>query len=155
MPEAIVLVAGNDILGSTGGHPTYVRAHASAARRAGFEPHLFSLGQFNDIVETEFGVVHRVPVCINADKVPILRHRKNQLFWRYGVLARAVTGFVLSHQKVRLIHSFGVFGSVGVMAQNNLRRHGVNVIPILSWYDTATREVTAKVRGLNSAHGPI
>ena len=156
IPEAIVLVAGNDILESTGGHPSYVRAHARAARKAGFQPHLFSLGRFNDVVETEFGAVHRVPVRINADKVPILGHRKNSLLvWRYAVLARAVAAFVLSHRRVRLIHSFGVFGSVGVMADNILRRHEVNVIPVLSSYDTATREVTAKVRGLSSAHGSI
>ncbi len=155
IPEAIVLVAGNDILESTGGHPSYVRAHAWAARKAGFQPHLFSLSRFNDVVETEFGAVHRVPVRINADKVPILRHRKNQLVWRYAVLARAVAAFVLSHRRVRLIHSFGVFGSVGVMAHDILRSHEVNVIPVLSSYDTATREVTAKVRGLSSAHGSI
>ena len=155
MPEAIVLVAGNNILESRGGHPTYVRAHARAALRAGFQPHLFSLDRFNDIVETEFGTVHRVPVSIDADKVPILRHYKNHLVWRYRVLARAVAAFVLSHRSVELIHSFGVFGSVGVMAHEILRRHEVEVIPILSSYDTMTREVTAKVRGLSSAHGFI
>ena len=87
MPEAIVLVAGNNILESRGGHPTYVRAHARAALMAGFQPRLFSLGRFNDVVETEFGTVHRVPVSIDADKVPILRFRNNQLVWRYAVLA--------------------------------------------------------------------
>jgi hypothetical protein len=75
VPEAIVLVAGNNILESRGGHPTYVRAHARAALMAGFQPHLFSLGRFNDVLETEFGTVHRVPVSIDADKVPILDSR--------------------------------------------------------------------------------
>ena len=155
MHKAIVLIAGNNILESPGGHPTYVRAHARAALRAGFQPHLFSLGRFNDIVETKFGSVHRVPVRIDADKVPILRHRKNQFVWRYAILARAVAAFILSHRSVRLIHSFGVFGSVGVMAHDILRRHEVKVVPVLSSYDTATREVTAKVRGLSDAHGLV
>jgi glycosyltransferase involved in cell wall biosynthesis len=153
--KAIVLIAGNNILESTGGHPTYVRAHARAALMAGFQPHLFSLDRFNDIVETEFGTVHRVPVSIDADKVPILRHRKNHLVWRHVVLARAAAAFVLSHRSVELIHSFGVFGSIGVMAHDILRRHEVKVIPVVSSYDTATREVTAKVRGLSGAHGLI
>ncbi len=155
MAEAIILVAGNDILQGTGGHPTYVRAHARAARRAGFQPHLFSLGRIKDVVETEFGTVHRVPVLLDAERIPVLRHRKNQLVWRYGVLARAVASFVLSHRKVRLIHSFGVFGCVGVMAHDIVRDHKINVIPVLSSYDTATNEVAAKVRGLNSVHGSI
>ena len=34
--EPIVLIAGNDVVAGTGGHPSYVRAHARAARRAGF-----------------------------------------------------------------------------------------------------------------------
>lgn len=153
MAEAIILVAGNDILQGTGGHPTYVRAHARAARKAGFQPHLFSLGRRKDVVETEFGTVHRVPVLLDAERIPVLRHRKNQLVWRYAVLARAVASFVLSHRKVRLIHSFGVFGCVGVMAHDILRDYKIDVIPILSSYDTATHEVTAKVHGLSSAHG--
>ena len=41
------------------------------------------------------------------------------------------------------------------MAQDILRCHELKVIPVLSSYDTATREVTAKVRGLTSAHGLI
>jgi glycosyltransferase involved in cell wall biosynthesis len=156
VPEAIVLVAGHNILeGQFGGHPAYVRAHARAALRAGFQPHLFSIDRFNDIVETDFGTVHRMPASIDADKVPILRYRKYQFVWRYRVLARAVAAFVLSHRSVRLIHSFGVFGSVGVMAHEILSRHGVEVIPVLSSYDTITREVAAKVRGLSKSHGLI
>jgi glycosyltransferase involved in cell wall biosynthesis len=155
MAEAIILVAGNDILQGTGGHPSYVRAHARAAKRAGFEPHLFSLGRRNDVVETEFGTVHRVPVLLDAEKIPVFRYRKNQLVWRYRILARAVASFVLSHQKVKLIHSFGVFGCVGVIAHDILRNYKINVIPILSSYDTVTNEVAAKVRGVSSAHGSI
>jgi glycosyltransferase involved in cell wall biosynthesis len=155
MAEPVVLVAGNDILAGTGGHPSYVRAHGWAARRAGFEPHLFALSPSGGTVETDFGAVHRVGVRLGLERWPVLRHRKNQLVWRYAVLARAVAAFTRAHGGVRLIHSFGVFGSVGVMARDMLRRCGVDVVPVLSSYDTATREVRAKVQGLSRAHGPF
>ncbi|HUG35750.1 MAG TPA: glycosyltransferase, partial [Candidatus Limnocylindrales bacterium] len=155
MAEPIVLVAGNDILGGTGGHPSYVRSHGLAARAAGFEPHVFALSRGAGLTETAFGTVHRCPVRLSLERLPVLRHRKNQLVWRYAYLARAVASFALAHPRVRLIHSFGVFGCVGVMASAMLRRRGVEVAPILSSYDTATREVTAKVRGTSRAHGPV
>jgi glycosyltransferase involved in cell wall biosynthesis len=153
--EPIVLVAGNEILDGTGGHPSYVRAHGFAARAAGFEPHVFALSQAAGTVEAAFGIVHRCPVRLRLEQLPVLRHRKNQLVWRYAYLARAVASFALAHRRVRLIHSFGVFGCVSVMASAMLGRHGIDVAPILSSYDTATREVTAKVRGTSRAHGPI
>ena len=155
MAEPIVLVAGNDIVGGTGGHPSYVRAHGWAARRAGFEPHIFALSRSDGTVETDFGTVHQVGVRLGLERWPILRHRKNQLVWRYATLARAIAAFVRTDRRIRLIHSFGVFGAVGVAACALLRRHGIDTVPVLSSYDTATREVTAKVRGLSRAHGPV
>jgi glycosyltransferase involved in cell wall biosynthesis len=151
--EPIVLIAGNDVVAGAGGHPSYVRAHGWAARRAGFAPHLFSLSRTDGTLETEYGTVHQVGVRVGLERWPILSHRKNQLVWRYAFLARAVAAFVRAHGGIRLIHSFGVFGSAGVVACRLLRRHGVDAIPILSSYDTATREVTAKARGVSGAHG--
>jgi glycosyltransferase involved in cell wall biosynthesis len=151
--EPIVFVAGNNILEVTGGHPSYVRAHARAARRAGFEPHLFTLARTGGTVEADFGTVHRSPVRLGIERWPIVRYRNNQLVWRYALLARAVASFVRAHWNVRLVHSFGVFGSVGTMACDLLRSHGIEIVPVMSSYDTATREVTAKVRGLRPAHG--
>jgi len=151
--EPIVLIAGNDVVAGTGGHPSYVRAHARAARRAGFAPQLFSLSRADGTVETDYGTVHQVGVRVGFERWPVLGHRKNQLVWRYAFLARAVASFVRAHGAIRLIHSFGVFGSAGVFACRLLRHHGVDAIPILSSYDTATREVTAKLRGVSGAHG--
>jgi glycosyltransferase involved in cell wall biosynthesis len=155
MGEPIVLVAGNNILEITGGHPSYVRAHAWAARRAGFDPHLFTLARAAGTVEAPFGTVHRSRVRVGIERWPVLRHRKNQLVWRYAVLARAVASFVRAHGNVRLVHSFGVFGSVGTMARDMLRPHGIEIVPVLSSYDTVTRESTAKARGLRPAHGSL
>lgn len=153
MATPIVLVAGNDPLDTIGGHPSYVRAHGWAAQRAGFEVHILALSRSGDTVEMDFGTVHRVRVRLPLERLPFWRHRKNQMVWRYAALARAAAALVWTHQGVRLIHSFGVFGCIGVMASAMLRRHGVEVIPVLSSYDTATREVRAKAAGVSTAHG--
>jgi hypothetical protein len=114
--EPIVFIAGNDLVGATGGHASYVRAHAWAARRAGFEPHLFALSRVADRVDADFGTIHRVPVRVPLEQLPFWRHRKNQMVWRYAALARAAAAFGLQHRRVRIVHAFGLFGCAGVMA---------------------------------------
>ena len=99
--EPIVLIAGNDVVAGTGGHPSYVRAHARAARRAGFAPQLFSLSRADGTVETDYGTVHQVGVRVGFERWPVLGHRKNQLVWRYAFLARAVASFVRAHGAIR------------------------------------------------------
>ncbi len=68
--EPIVLIAGNDVVAGTGGHPSYVRAHARAARRAGFAPQLFSLSRADGTVETDYGTVHQVGVRVGFERGP-------------------------------------------------------------------------------------
>jgi hypothetical protein len=58
----LVLISGRDVLETAGGHSSYVRAHALAALRAGLEPHVFCLARNGDVVQTDFGIVHRVGV---------------------------------------------------------------------------------------------
>jgi hypothetical protein len=59
MAKEIVFVVGKDPLRETGGgHSSYVRAHARAAIRIGFDPHLFCAGFDKGVVQTDFGVVH-------------------------------------------------------------------------------------------------
>ena len=55
------MIAGKDPLTMRGGHASYVRAHAKAAVQAGFEPHIFCVSDQTGVLETDFGVLHRVP----------------------------------------------------------------------------------------------
>jgi hypothetical protein len=58
----IVFVTGKDPLEEPGGgHSSYMRAHARAALAAGFEPHLFAVGRGRRTIETDYGVIHRLP----------------------------------------------------------------------------------------------
>jgi hypothetical protein len=90
MAEPIVVVAGNDIVEGTGGHPRYMRAHARAARCAGFEPHLFSLGRSDGTVG-DFGTVHRVRARLALSALqesPPTPHRLHEVGFDFGGLQR-------------------------------------------------------------------
>ncbi len=141
-----------------GGHSSYVRAHARAALRAGFRPHVFCASFETRIVETDFGMVHRI-----RSLWPFPRRHSPLGFRGYVPLvvvyapqiAAGVERFLLPHGGPHLIHSFGVWGHAGVAVSKRLRQRGVDAIPVLSSYTSIVHESAAKVRGLNAAHGGV
>jgi glycosyltransferase involved in cell wall biosynthesis len=167
----LVLIAGTDLLlgpQSTGGHPSYVRAHALAARRLGFEPHIFSIvpGRFSlapgrsTSQETELGVLHRVPTPVRP-----LRVHMGQLHSLF--IARAVSEFLrgcyisqLSRADLTsevpapyLIHCFSAWALGGVLATRALARHGIAAVPIASAYTTLQHESRGKLAGMKLRMG--
>src|SRR5712691_5937869 len=153
MAVRVLLVAGTDVLTGTGGHVAYVRAHAWAARRAGFEPHIVCLGRPGGRIETDFGVVHRAPLRWNFDRFRTFGSRRHQLVWRFPLLVRAIESVMRGEGGAPLIHGFGVFGWAAVAACRSLRRRRVDTASVVSAYDTLAHEAKAKLRGVSSAHG--
>lgn len=151
-PTPVVLVAGPDPIESMGGHSSYVRAHGRAALRAGFEPHFVCVGARDEVVGTDFGIVHRVRARTRLERIPALKLRQHQLIWRTPLLARTVERLVLARPGTRLIHSFASFGCVGAAAHEALRLQGVATVPLVSAYGALVREGRAKLQGAR-AHG--
>ena len=60
LSNELIFIVGKDPYRQLGGHASYVRAHARAAVRLGFEPHLFHVGRESRVRECEFGIVHEV-----------------------------------------------------------------------------------------------
>jgi glycosyltransferase involved in cell wall biosynthesis len=120
MGQAVVMVAGADPLTGVGGDASYIRAHARAARRASFAPHIFCVSPREAVVEAEFGTVYRVPTPAR--------------------LVRAVMAFVMGPAAPRIIHSFGIHGHMGVEAARRLRRRGIRVAAVTSAHDTVPPE---------------
>ncbi len=134
MARPIVLVAGRDPLAEIGGgHSPYVRAHARAAAAAGFTPHLFCVGRRGGVVETEFGVLHRIAS-------PFRPYRQIMICGHGPLLTSGVFRFLRGQRPPVLVHSFGVWGYVGVVASRSLRKHGVSAIPVVSSYTTYEAE---------------
>src|SRR5262245_1623611 len=103
MAKEIVFIAGKDPLVEMGGHSSYVRAHARAAMRLGFEPHLFCVSQNTAVVPTDFGVVHRIATRIRPFR-PIMAPFHSPRI-RVGV-----ERFLRTREDPILIHSFGLGG---------------------------------------------
>jgi glycosyltransferase involved in cell wall biosynthesis len=133
----VVVVAGRDPLSEPGGgHSRYVAAHARAALRAGYCPHLFCVAPDSGQVETDFGIIHRVAS-------PFRPFRQLMVAGHAPRLASAIEAFARTRQGPLVIHGFGVWGYAGVLAQERLARRGIRAIPILSSYTTYLVEARA------------
>ena len=155
MDKPVTFVVGRDPSGGKGGHASYVRAHARAAIRVGLEPHFFTPGDDDSVVETDFGIIHRVrssPLRIKRLD-PSVGIRKSLIFWHAPLLAAAVERFLLPRPGPHLIHGFATWSCAGTMASQRLRRKGVKSLTISSLYTTAEHEVRGKIHGINSTHG--
>jgi glycosyltransferase involved in cell wall biosynthesis len=150
------MVAGTDLVETLGGHPSYVRAHARAAAALGFVPHLFCVSPEEGLIETDFGMVHRVrsPWRLRA-KNRVLGFRHYQIFLHAPLLAGRLARFVAAEPAVPLIHSFGVWGCAAVAAARCLARAGIRVATVVNAYTTLEHEFQARLRGTTSDHGRV
>ncbi|MFL5828682.1 MAG: glycosyltransferase family 4 protein [Solirubrobacteraceae bacterium] len=140
----LVLISGRDVLGTAGGHPSYVRAHALAALRAGLEPHVVCLARRGGVVETDFGIVHRVGVPHRYLPPTALQP---------PVLARAVERLLAKTPGPHVVHGFAIWSAAAVLAARGLERRGMPAIALASAYATRAYEVAAMQDGL-AVHGP-
>ena len=157
LDNAVVFVAGKDPLEETGGgHSTLLRAHGRAALRAGFVPHLFGVGRSVGVVETDYGVVHRLRSPFwRLRQLPGVGFRTHMAVWHAPLISRSVERFVMAGPRPRLIHGFGVWGAAAVTASRRLGRRGIPIAPIVSAYTSMEHEVRAKLRGLRASHGRL
>ena len=145
MPE-VLLVAGRDPRDEPGGgHSSYVRAHARAAIRAGYVPHLFCVGEETSVGEADYGVIHR-------EASPARPFRQIRIARHAGPLQRAVERYA-GNASPRVVHGFGVWSVAAVMARDTLRSRGVRARAIVSSYTTFSAESRSKVEGLTLRHG--
>src|SRR3954453_13552141 len=105
--KPLVLISGKDVLDGVAGPESSVRAHALAAARAGFEPHVFCVGRRTGIATTEFGQVHHGALPPPVEP-PVAVH---------GPLrARAVAAFLAPLPGPHVNHAFAVWAAAGVAA---------------------------------------
>jgi glycosyltransferase involved in cell wall biosynthesis len=146
----VVFVAGRDPRDEvSGGHSAYVRSYARAALCAGFVPHLFCAARDSRVEETDFGIVHRVASPVRPFRqlaagghAPWVARAIVELARRGGGDAAGGPG-----APPLLIHGFGVWGSIGVLAAERLRRLGRRAVVVVGSYTTYEEESRAQVRG--------
>lgn len=135
----IALMSGKDVLDGVGGHETYVRAHALAAKRLGLEPHIFCVGPRARTTVTDYATVHHVrapgPVAAQA---PPLAHAAAALANGEHVLG---------------IHGFALWAAAGAMTGRIVARRGLRSAILCNAYATRAYEVAAMQDGLQDHHG--
>jgi len=153
----VVFISGKDPLGGRGGAQHYTRVHGLAAMRAGFEPHIFCATSHTGVVETEFGVVHRV----RSSPLQVVRRDAQMEFHRSfialhaPIVAASLERFLLGRRGTCLIHGFSTWGYIGVLASRHLRRRGVEVPVLTGFYTTVDHETGAKMRSVGAGHGRL
>lgn len=145
MPKEVVFIAGHDPLRIISGYSAYVRAHARAAIRAGFAPHIFCVSPRAGVVTTDFGVVH----CVAS---PFRPFRTLMLPGHGPLLAAAAERFLRRCAPPHLIHGFDVWAYSGLVVAGRLRRQGRAATMIVSSFTTRRHETRAKVQGGSADH---
>src|SRR5262245_19083469 len=155
MVKEMIMVVGKSPLEETGGgHSSYVRAHARAAIRAGFRPHLFGIGESEESAETDYGIVHQL-----RSPLKIISYPKGEgvpgatIPWHEPVLAARVSQFLRNRQGRQLIHGFGPWSGAAVIASRRLCRRGVETIAVVSAYNSLEHEYQGRRLGINRDHG--
>ena len=108
-PRPLVLVSGKGVIGTAGGHESYVRAHALAVARFGFEPHVFCAARRSGTTVTDFATVHDV-----AAPVPVAAQQP--------LIARAIVRRFRDEAQPVAIHGFALWASAGALAALMLTR---------------------------------
>jgi glycosyltransferase involved in cell wall biosynthesis len=123
-------------------HSSYVRTHAFAARRAGYEVHVICLARSPHDEATPYGHVHALPT-------PLSLVRQNMIALHSPVLVRGVIALAETLGRPALIlHGFGVWGHAVVTAHDRLARLGIASARLLSSYTTYLDESLSQSRGL-------
>jgi len=146
MAKEVILITGKDPLVEVGGHSSYVRAHARAAMRLGFEPHLFCVSDKTEVVQSDFGFVHRVAT-------PFRPFRPLMTPFHSPPMSVKAARFLATRDDPILIHAFGLGGYAGLTVARKLWRRGRKVSLIANAYTTIEHEARGKLNGVNRNHG--
>ena len=136
-PGRLVLVSGRHPFRRAGGHESFVAAHAATARRAGYDPHIFAVGNRSARVETPVGTLHVVGTPVR----PIRSHTAIlQRPWMVRAIAREIGDAPGPH----VLHAFGAWVDTAVASSRLLERRGVQAVPIATAWVTIGHETIAK-----------
>ena len=139
----LVMVCGVDPTAYTGGHVSYVQAHALAAAAAGLAPQIFCVSPRSELEITDYGVLHRVAT-------PVHHYLLAPTYTR--PLARAIASYLEASEypSPHVIHAFGPWAATAVSAARKLARHEVATVVIASAYTTVAHEWKPTVQGLGA-----
>jgi glycosyltransferase involved in cell wall biosynthesis len=135
----LVLVAGRDPTRHYGGSESYVVAIALCARDLGLQSHVFAAGRRSELVQAEFGTVHRVG---SFDSMP----PGHAAGLHRAVLVRAIVKFLCPRPGPHVIQASAGWSRAACVAASRLRAAGVDARALASMYSVVAHEQGAKLR---------
>lgn len=135
----LVFASGRDPLRTSGGNESYLVAHAKAAILAGYEPHTFSIGPRAELLETDFGFLHRV-------RSPVRPARSITSVLQRPWLVPGIVRFLERTPGPHVIHGYGAWNDTIVASARALQRRGVRAVPIATAFGPIEHETRAKLR---------
>lgn len=135
----LVLVAGRDLFTASGGTEAYVLGQALAAHRAGYRPHVLSMGRRDETLVEPFGLVHRLASPVRPVRGITCMLQRRWLVPRIVELLRDRPG-------PHVIHSYGVWVDSAVLAARELRAQGVEVGVVATSFTVTHHETGPKLR---------
>ena len=146
MTTTVVIVGGTDPFVRVGGHETFVRAHAEAAVRAGFDTHVFYVTAADAPARTEGWTAHAV-------WSPVRPLRTVMACAHAPFLARAIERFLACTSGPVVLHAFSDWACVAARVTRWLRSRGRRVVPVASAYTTLCHEMRFKLSSVRAHHG--
>lgn len=147
MTKEVVLICGRDVTRDSGGGINYVAAHARAASRLGFEPHIFCISKDDGVVETAFGTAHLVGARLRRfEKLMQSDLRDLEFPLDKGLLVNRVEEFLATRQPPYLLHGFAMGACAAVAVAKRVRARGKEATAIASAFTTKVHEGEAKLR---------
>src|SRR5262245_47406876 len=162
MARQVIFVARHDPNTPGGGYDTYVRTHARAAVRAGFEPHIFCRGSPPGVEATDLGIVHKVALPFWRGFLQTRAKRYLQLAshltahfrlkFDTPALVDALESFVRANPSPHLVHGIGCWAYVGVALQERLRQTDIKIVVIGGFFGSIAHHCDGRFLGLNDSH---
>jgi glycosyltransferase involved in cell wall biosynthesis len=136
----LVMISGKDPTRYAGGAESYMVGQVMLARRAGYEPHLFVLGDRTETFESELGTVHRVrtPLRLRVAYASAA-HRP----W----LTPAVVRFLAGRRGPHVIQAHAGWARLAADAAATLTARGVVTRTFAVYYSSVEHEQGAKYYG--------
>jgi glycosyltransferase involved in cell wall biosynthesis len=151
----LILILGKDpVRELSGGHSSYARAHALAAVRAGYAPHLFCVGDHDDTETLPYGTLHRVrvPGRMMSSHAGLARIRSVHAGAHALWLVPAIRRLVAHASGPVVLHGIGTWGLAAVWAARSLRHAGREAASVVNSYTVHRAEYRSKFRSLGREH---
>lgn len=151
----LILITGKDpVRELSGGHSSYARAHALAAVRAGYAPHIFCIGDSDETESLPYGTLHRVRTLDRffKNRAGLARIRSAHAGVHSLYLVPAIRRWAAQTSGPMVLHGFGTWATAAVWGVRSLRRAGREAASVVNSYTVHRAEYRSKFHSLGREH---